>query len=225
MILYCTTKTFLIEFWIKLSYVFIVAIKKGRYCMETIIYMSLSILSTFIALLSIYLSQLKKGKLVLPPIRGYRLEPLNFFEGDKSYRGARVFLMLTFMNTGAQPKAIQDLRLKLSVPEKDKEILFSWENECSDLNVKDQRFASQPTIGPYSSISRVYSFSSPLKAEEGELVKELEAVCQKTPKTLYAAEIQLRGCGRCWQTLRKIAICPNGATHLEYNFELINDIN
>ncbi len=186
--------------------------------------LTLSILSTVIAVVSVYISQLKRGKIVLPSVRGYRLEPLNFYVENEGYRAIRLSLMVTFMNTGAQTVSINDLRVKMPIPEKGKDLFLQWVDECPELASEQRSFASQPTLGPYGSSSHVYTFVSPFKPEFGQLVKYLEEVCEKEPEKLYAAKIQLRCCKNCWSNLAEIYICPNGRNHIERDFNKINGL-
>lgn len=86
----------------------------------------LSVFSTIIALISAYITQFKKGKVVLLPVRAYTLEPGNFYFENESYRSVQMLINLTFMNTGAVTHAISDLRMRIPIPEKREELILTW---------------------------------------------------------------------------------------------------
>ncbi len=184
----------------------------------------LSIFSTIVALISAYIAQFKRGKVLIPSIRGYRLEPLNFFEDGNGYRGVRMYILITLMNTGAQNLAVHDLRIRIPITEQNQDLILFWENECSDLNGKDAQFAAQPTLPPYGSCSHVYTFVSAFKADAGKLVSAVEEICTQNPNKIYPAQIQLRTSQDKWQTLCQIAFQHSGRNWLERDFSKINSI-
>lgn len=186
--------------------------------------LALSIISTVIAMISAYIAQYKKGKLLVPKIRAYRLEPLNFHVGDESYRAVRCYLMSTFINTGARTQALSDLRIRVKGVDK-QDLILDWENEFPSLTSRfaDGQFANQATLGPYSSINRVYSFVNPYVAEQGKLVMAMEEQC-KDEKKMYTAYLEIRNENDQWQVLRKFAFRHAGCQWMETSFEKINKL-
>lgn len=180
----------------------------------------LSIFSTIVALISAYIAQFKKGKVKLLPIRAYRVEPLNFHVDGESYRAVRLILNLTMMNTGALSHAINDLRVRLNMD--GKELILGWEEEYENLDAQQGIFASQPTLGPYESINKVYSFTNKREAEVGKMVSTMEEVCEKDKNKFYPAFIEMRKCGNKWATLYKMALSHSGRRNYEIDFEKIN---
>lgn len=188
-----------------------------------VIALALSILSTLIAAASAYLSQFKKGRVAVPPIRGYRLEPLNYYVDNESHRGLRVYLTATFMNTGAVPKAVSDLRIKVTGPRGTEKGLLHWELECETLESSntDGTFASQPTLGPYASISRIYTFLTPRTAAMGGVVSAMEEAGSQDQEHTYKAELQLRE-GASWETVCTFNLRHDGTNRIETDFDRIN---
>ena len=184
----------------------------------------ISIFSTIVALISAYISQFKKGRIIVPKVRAYKLDPLNFSVESESYRAVRCYIMLTFMNTGASSQAITDLRMRIPMPEKNDTLILQWENEYPSLNAdyKEAQFASQATLAPYGSINRVYSFKSKTEAASGKMVMAMEEICGQDANKSYSSFIEARDAGDRWYTLRKIAFRHAGRMMLEDNFEKIN---
>ncbi|MEO1339285.1 MAG: hypothetical protein AAFV29_26835, partial [Myxococcota bacterium] len=76
----------------------------------------LSIVSTIVTFVDTYLNQFRRGRVLVPPLRAYRLEPLNFHADGESYRAVRMTAGLTFVNTGALSRVVDNLRIRLAVP-------------------------------------------------------------------------------------------------------------
>ncbi len=188
--------------------------------------LAISLVSTFIAVISAYIAQYKKGKLVAPKIRAYRMEPLNFHSGEESYRAVRFYLMLTAINTGARTQAITDLRVRVKGVEGKQDLILEWENEfpCLTSRFADGQFANQATLSPYSSINRVYSFTNLFEPAQGKLVSAMEAACKSDEKKTYPAYLEMRDVDDAWQVLRKFAFRHHGVQNMETNFEKINNI-
>lgn len=184
----------------------------------------LSIISTVVALVSTYLSQMKKGKIVVPPIRAYRLQPLNFHVESESYRAVSMMMPLTFMNTGARSQAVHDLRVQIPIPEKSQDLVLQWENEYTSLSSEDGHYATQPTLGPYASISCVYNFKNASLPEQGKLVSHVEETCEKDANKFYRAHVQIRTSANSWCTLRTFAFRHSGRVYWENDFNKINNI-
>jgi len=186
----------------------------------------LSIFSTVIALLSAYLAQFRRGKIVVAPIRAYRVEPLNYYiDDDESYRAVRLYLMITFMNTGAQNKAINDLRVRVSVDDQQQELILDWEYECPSLHspTEECKLASQPTLAPYASSCCNYTFVSGMEVvETGKLVSAIEETCEKSKTKVYSATLEARTPSNHWQPLVQFAFHHCGIHNLEHNFSKIN---
>lgn len=186
----------------------------------------LSIFSTIVALVSAYLSQFKKGKILIPPIRAYRIEPLNFNDEGESYRAFRLYLTLTFMNTGALPKALSDLRIRVRVPEEKKDVICDWENECPSLSARfeDMEFAVQPTLGAYESKSCIYTFISKYKVDTGKAVMKIEELGDKDENHGFTALLELRTKSNQWEILQKFTVHHSGRHRQERDFDKINTI-
>ncbi|MBX2813057.1 MAG: hypothetical protein KTR25_14680 [Myxococcales bacterium] len=180
----------------------------------------LSILSTVIAVASAYLAQFKKGDLSLPPLRTYRVEPLNYRVEKASYRALRLYLIVTLLNTGAITKAVSHMRVRLRSPDGSEGLLF-WENEYEELWGDEGTYAKQPTLEPYGSRSAIYSFKSVLDVPTGLFVSALEESGKTSPEKAYSAEIQVLR-GKSWKTYRKFLLHYDGSNRQEYDFMRIN---
>ena len=180
----------------------------------------LSVFSTIVAVASAYLARFKNGRVAVPPIRGFRVEPLNFHLEGEAYRSVRLLLTMTLMNTGAIPKAVNNLRVRLRAPNK-KDGVLDWENEYEALLSQDGVFATQPMLGPYGSKSLIYSFINVRTKEMGTFVKEMEAFGEENPAAPYEAELQILN-GDTWQTLRKFSFHYDGSNRIETDFTKIN---
>lgn len=182
----------------------------------------LSIFSTIVAVISAYLSQFKRGKVVLLPVRAYRLEPGNFHAENESYRTVEMIVNLTFMNTGAITHAINDLRVR--IPMDQGELILSWNGEYPSLSSTEYRYPSQPTLGPYGSLNQVYSFCNKTVPAQGKLVMAMEEICEKDANKTYTALIEMRKCRHHWSSLCKISFRHSGRRHFEDDFDKINRI-
>ncbi len=185
----------------------------------------LSIFSTIVALVSAYIAQFKKGKVVVSPIRAYRVEPLNYQIDNENYRAVRLYLMITFMNTGAQNKAINDLRVRISVDDQREDLLLDWEFECPSLHssVEESCLASQPALGPYASACYNYTFVSGMEnPDSGRLVSAIEEACERSDSQAYLATLEARNSRNRWQPLTEFAFRHNGTYNVEHNFAKIN---
>jgi hypothetical protein len=180
----------------------------------------LSVFSTIVALFSAYVSQFKRGRIHVPPIRAYRLEPLNFSEG----RAFRMYMMLTMMNSGASNIAISDLRIRVAISDENQELLLDWENECPNLHshYQEMNFAKQPTIAPYGSQSFIYTFNSKYEAESAKLVKRVEELCDANENKMYKGLLEMRDENNRWQTLREFAFRHSGRNCVETSYNRIN---
>jgi len=185
----------------------------------------LSIFSTVVALVSAYIAQFKKGKVVVSPIRAYRVEPLNYQIDNENYRAVRLYLMITFMNTGAQNKAINDLRVRVFVDDQRQDLILDWEFECPSLHspIEECGLASQPTLMPYASACCNYTFVSSMETvEEGKLVSAIETACEDSKTKVYHATLEARDPSNRWQPLAEFAFHHCGINNLEHNFSKIN---
>lgn len=180
----------------------------------------LSVFSTIISVASVYLAQFKRGKFVVPEVRAYRTEPMNYTVNGDSFRGLRLILMTTVMNTGAMCKSIANMRIRLIAPDKSESLLF-WELEYENLSAQQGTFASQPTLEPYGSLSTVYSFVSSTTIESGEFIQVMEEQGTANPEVGYRAQLQVLE-GDKWSTVRSINIHYRGAFSHQTSFELIN---
>lgn len=182
-----------------------------------IIALVLSILSFMVAFVSLYFSFLNKGKLSIPPLRAYKIEPLNFHLENNSYRAFRMFIPVSFVNTGAKQLTINELRIKITI-ESDS-LILKWENELMALNhnANEGEFATQPTIKAYESISRIYTFVSGFTQKEGEMVMQMEKA-----NVVYKATLEQRIGTKDWQGLLTFNVKHDGINHHESNFDFIN---
>ncbi len=186
----------------------------------------LSIFSTVVALVSAYIAQFKKGKIVVSPIRAYRVEPLNYQIDNENYRAVRLFLMITFTNTGAQNKAINDLRVRVSVDDQRQDLVLDWEYECPSLHspTEECRLASQPALAPYASSCCNYTFVSSMEtAEPGKLVLAIEEACDLSEAKVYGATLEARDRNNRWQPLAQFSFHHCGENNIEHNFSRINN--
>jgi len=185
----------------------------------------LSIFSTVVALVSAYVAQFKKGKIVVSPIRAYRVEPLNYLIDNENYRAVRLYLMITFMNTGAQNKAINDLRVRVAVDDQQQDLILDWEYECPSLHssTEECRLASQPALAPYASSCCNYTFVSGMEtAESGKLVSAIEETCDLRETKVYCATLEARDRSNRWLPLAQFSFHHRGVNNIEYNFAKIN---
>lgn len=179
-----------------------------------------SAVSVIIALISLYFSKFSSGKIILPSLRAYRAEPFNFHQESDSYRGFRIYLPLSFINTGARQHTINDMRLVINLS--NDKLILSWENELMALHheAREGEFATQPTLKGYESIARIYSFVTPYTPEGGKLVSEMEEHRETDPT--YKATLELRNANQQWETLCDFNLKYVGINRFETNFELIN---
>ncbi len=185
----------------------------------------LSIFSTVVALVSAYIAQFKRGKVVVSPIRAYRVEPVNYQIDNENYRAVRLYLMVTFMNTGAQNKAISDLRVRVSVDDQRQDLILDWEHECPSLHssLEECHLASQPALAPYASSCCNYTFVSNMETlEPGKLVSAIEAACDESETKAYRATLENRDSKNRWQPLAEFAFRHCGDYRIEHNFSRIN---
>jgi len=181
-------------------------------------------ISVALSLVSLYFARLRPGKLKAPPIRGYRVEPLNFHFGGESYRIVRIYVPITIMNTGSHQRAISDLRI--SIPIKQAGTLhLRWELEISSLDADPNHsasFAGQPTLASYESTSRVYTFISPANPESGRMVSALEE--RGSAGEFFRATLEQRkDATDRWQPLTKFRFDYTGANRIETDFNKINN--
>ena len=188
-----------------------------------IVALVLSIVSTIVAFVDIYINQYRKGRVTMPPLRVYRLEPLNFHSGGESYRGLRLTAALTFVNTGALTKVVDNLRIRIEVPGVDGPLMLEWRDECESLESGPEggKFATQPSLGPYSSLSKIYSFKSRSEPEIGRRVSTLEQFGTDHPERTVAATIEMLENGR-WTRLRMFNLTHSGMNLIETDFSRIN---
>ena len=177
----------------------------------------LSVGSAFVALISLYFSFLKRGQLVMPPVRMYRLDPRTF----DSVRSLKITLPLTFMNTGAVQKVVPDLRI--SVKTGDGPLLFNWREELETLPIFVPRgqeqlplYPFQPTLNPYESVAKVYGFET--EAESSDAVSALDRV---EGGTALQATIEVRE-GKSWKGLRSFTLRYAGRVAVEDRYDRIN---
>ena len=158
-----------------------------------IIAIVLAVLSTIVTFVDTYLNQFRRGRVSVPPLRAYRLEPLNFHRDGDSYRAVRLTTALTFVNTGALSRVVDNLRIRTRVPGEPHDLVFDWENECSAIEQSSHegRFATQPTLGPYESISKIYAFGTKTQPEIGKQVSRLEQYGTDNPEAVITATVEM----------------------------------
>ena len=186
-------------------------------CKMDIISFILSIFGSAVALLSMYFSKFKVGKLLLLPVRIYRLQ--GFTSGGSRYLSLTT--SLTFVNTGTIFRAINDLRIRIDTPEK-KNLILHWLEERDHISSVEERdekrnFPAQPTLQAYESVNKVYTFQS--HPEDTELVKSLET---SDEEERFSAHIELRTTKGQWKNLRDFNIHYFGRRKIEIDFEKIN---
>ena len=81
----------------------------------------------------------------------------------------------------------------LTRPGASKPLILEWRDECDSLEQGGQggRFATQPSLGPYDSISKVYSFVSPFHAADGKVVSTLEQYGTDHPEASINAHVEM----------------------------------
>ena len=178
----------------------------------------LSVLATALGLVSMYFSKFKVGKLLVLPVRVYRL--IGWSSGDN--RLMQVTLPLTFVNTGTIFRAIHDLRIRVAVPEKKENLILEWMEErdhLSSLNEKEEKrtFPVAPALHSYESQNRVYTFQS--RAHYTELVKSMET---KEEESAFPCFLEYRNIGENWKQLLKFQIHYCGRQKIEMDFDKIN---
>ena len=164
-----------------------------------IIAILLSIGSSIVAMASLYFSYLKRGRIIIPPVRMYRLDPRTF----NDVRSLKVTMPMTFMNTGAGQRVVADLRINVKTG--DGPLYFTWREELESLRVFEPRGTEQlpthpfqPTLNSYESVSRVYAFMT--EPGSSDAVKALDAA---EGGVALPATIELRNDGR-WKPLRRL---------------------
>lgn len=187
-----------------------------------IIAIVLSVVSTIVTFIDLYLNQFRRGRVAVPPVRAYRLEPLNFHSDGESYRGLRLTAALTFMNTGALSRAVDNLRIKIEMPDGDS-LILDWRNECEAIEQPshESRLATQPTLGPYESLAKIYAFVSPYQPEDGKRVSKLEQYGTDHPERRVKATLEMLAHNR-WIALRGFSLKHNGTNMIEIDFDRIN---
>jgi len=182
---------------------------------------AIALLSVFLSLASLFFSRLKPGRLKTPPIRAYRVEPLNFHSGGELFRRMRLFLPLTFVNTGAHQTAISDLRVRIQT--KGGPVYLGWELELPSLDGDPQhvgRFAGQPSLPGYESSSHVYTFLSMAVPEAGRLVKAIE---DDNGQSAYEAILEQRkDATKSWSPMQKFRFHYDGRNRFEADFGKIH---
>lgn len=183
----------------------------------------LSIFSTIVALVSAYLAQFKRGKIAALPIRAYKAVPLNFHVDGNSRRKISLYLGLTFMNTGAVVHAINDLRVRVVFEGKD--LIFDWTCEHPDINSDQGSMATQPTLGPYGSISCVYSFVTKSEADSATIVEAIEKAGESNAEKAHKAYLEVRKDNNRWKPIRIFGFQYTGRIMLQTEFDTINVLN
>jgi len=183
----------------------------------------LSIVSTIVTFVDTYLNQFRRGRVSVPPLRAYRLEPLNFHADGESYRAVRMTAGLTFVNTGALSRVVDNLRIRLAVPGAPHDLILNWRDECDAIEHTQStpRFATQPTLGPYESISKIYAFSSPTEPTYGKIVSQLETYGEENPQLTIPAKVEMLSEGT-WVSVRDFQFAYSGRHMLETDFDRIN---
>ncbi len=184
----------------------------------------LAVLSTVVTVIDLYWSNFRRGRVVVPPLRVLRLEPLNFHADGESYRSVRLTTALTFVNTGALSKVVDNLRIRVVMPN-GQPVILDWRNECDSIegDTTASRLATQPTLGPYESISKIYSFQTPSKAPVGLRVSELETYGEENPDQRVEAVVEMLS-DRDWKPLRSFWMTYRGANFIEIDFDRLNAI-
>ncbi len=179
-------------------------------------------LSVALSVTSLYFSRLRPGRLKVPPLRAYRVEPLNYNSGGESIRIFRLYVPMTLMNTGTHQRAISDLRVV--IPIKGIGMLpLRWEMELPSLDADPNHhggFAGQPTLQTYESTSRVYTFITPFNPEAGKMVEAIEQ--QGNNGGFFTASLETRKATNQWQSLLHFRFDYAGSNRIETDFDKIN---
>ena len=189
----------------------------GTLDLYDIISITISVGSAVVALISIYYGFLKRGRLVVPPIRMYRIDPHTY--SDK--RSFKVTLPITFMNTGAVQKVVPDLRISFQAASQ--RVVMHWQEEVTKLPIFVPRgteeqpvYPFQPTLSPYESIARIYGFRT--SKDDSDIVKSLEAV---EGGSSVAARLELRT-EEGWTPLQTFTLHYSGSVAIEDRYDRIN---
>ena len=168
-----------------------------------------------IAVISLYQSSLKRGQLMVLPLRMYRLEPLHF----GGVRCLKLTAPMTFINTGAGHKSVADLRIR--VPLGNDELIFGWREERDELAIYNQegpdvvRYPNQPTVFPYDSVSRIYGFTT--TPEQADILEAFGSAEADRTATLEA-----RMDSKGWVPIGSFTLHYRGRTDVVDDYETIN---
>ncbi|NUM34446.1 MAG: hypothetical protein HUU50_07870 [Candidatus Brocadiae bacterium] len=178
----------------------------------------LSVLATALGLVSMYFSKFKVGKLLVLPVRLYRL--IGWTSGDN--RIMQLTLPLTFVNTGTSFRSIHDLRIRVALPEKKESLILEWLEErdhLSSMNEREEKrtFPVAPVLNAYESKNRIYTFQS--RSHATELVKSMETTEEERA---FPCFLEYRNIGENWKQLLKFQIHYCGRQKTEMDFDKIN---
>ena len=181
----------------------------------------LSIVATLLGFISMYLSTFKKGKLLLLPVRLYRL--IGWSTGDD--RLLQITLPLTFVNTGTIFRSIHDMRIRVVVPEQKENLVLEWleeRDQISSINERDEKrtFPTAPTLHSYASQSHVYTFQS--RRGQTALVNAMEVTKKEKEENVFTCFIEYRNIGESWKVLSKFKMHYNGYQKIEMDFDKIH---
>ena len=177
----------------------------------------LSIFGSTIAIISLYYSRLKIGRLRGLPIKLYIAEPMNLQGG----RAVKLVMPITFSNNGAVTRAVNDLRVRVVVPG-EKDLLLDWIYEYKELSITEStgvgHFPAQPTIKSYESINRIYGFQS-----DADGCAAVDAMEKHEDAQKYSAYLEYYNRKRKWCVLHKFTFAYNGRHTRELDYANINE--
>lgn len=176
-----------------------------------------SLFGSALAAIAMYFSRFRRGRIRVLPVRLLMLQPTN-----SPARGIVLTMPMTFANDGAVTRAINDLRVRMHVGER--EVVFEWLEEVEGINryagsSEEKAFVpAQPTLSGYESLSRTYRFRT--RAEDAPVISgEVDTPEQPQP---YPAVLEFYSDDGHWRPLREFTIPYNGASRWEMDFEQIN---
>ena len=176
----------------------------------------LSIFGSVVALISLYYSRFKLGRLKALPIKVYAAQPLN--SGD--HRLVKLVFPVTFINNGAVTRAVNDMRVRIAVPG-EKDLILDWRYEYKEVSLLQDigigHFPAQPTIKPYESINRIYGFQSDDEGGPAVAAMEKHEDAQK-----HAAFLEYYDHKNRWQVLNQFCVIYNGRRKWEMDYDRIN---
>ncbi|WP_372368262.1 hypothetical protein [Candidatus Uabimicrobium sp. HlEnr_7] len=176
----------------------------------------LSIFGSIVALVSLYYSRFKIGRLKALPLKMYVAQPLN----SKDIRLVKLVLPVTFINNGAVTRAVNDMRIRVVVPGEN-DLVLDWIYEYKEVSLLQDigigNFPAQPTIKPYESVNRIYGFQSDNKGGSSVAAMEKHEEAQK-----HLAYLEYYSEKRKWRVLNQFCLIYNGRRKWEMDYDNIN---